>query len=102
MMLTALRLPDDVRTGTGPLADMFRLLTTDPVQGVADPSRSARALGLAKALPSALEAMQPPVRAPYADICSCTLPPLSLCAGALGPRGRSRGVFARVQQAVCW
>ncbi|HUB44097.1 MAG TPA: hypothetical protein VMB73_03850 [Acetobacteraceae bacterium] len=63
-MLAALRARDDGRMGTGPLADMFRLLTTDPVHGMADLSRSARTVGLAKALPSALEAMQPPARGP--------------------------------------
>ena len=63
-MLAALRARDDGRIGTGPLADMFRLLTTDPVHGMADLSRSARTVGLAKALPSALEAMQPPARGP--------------------------------------
>ena len=63
-MLTGLRARDGARMGTGPLADMFHLLTTDPVQGLADLPISAREVGLAKALPSALQAMQPPARAP--------------------------------------
>ncbi|HUB14111.1 MAG TPA: hypothetical protein VMB34_19330, partial [Acetobacteraceae bacterium] len=62
--LAALRDRDQARMGTGPLADMFRLLTTEPVHGAADLSRSAREVGLAKALPSALQAMQPQVRTP--------------------------------------
>ena len=63
-MLATLRAQDEARMGTGPLADMFRLLTTDPVQGLADLPVSAREVGLAKALPSALQAMQPSGRTP--------------------------------------
>jgi len=63
-MLAALRARDEARMGSGPLGDMFRLLTAGPVHGVADLPRSAREVGLAKALPTALEAMQPRPRSP--------------------------------------
>jgi len=63
-MLAALRARDDARMGTGPLADMFRLLTTEPIRGIADLPASVREVGLAKTLPSALQAMQPPARTP--------------------------------------
>ena len=62
--LADLRRRQEPRMGTGPLADMFRLLTANPVGGMSDLTRSAREIGLAKALPAELQAMQPPVRTP--------------------------------------
>jgi hypothetical protein len=44
---------------TGPLADMFRLLTADQVRGVADLKRSGQEAVLAHALPDQLKAIQP-------------------------------------------
>jgi hypothetical protein len=56
--LATLRDQDDSRMGTGPLADMFRLLTAGPVQGVADLRRSAQEAVLAHALPQDLKAVR--------------------------------------------
>ena len=47
---------------SGPLADMFRLLTADQVRGVADLKRSGQETALARALPGQLKALQPPPR----------------------------------------
>jgi hypothetical protein len=57
-VLATLRQQDDSRMGTGPLADMFRLLTADPVHGVADLRRSAQETALAHALPEDLKAVR--------------------------------------------
>ena len=57
--LDALRQRDAARMGTGPLADMFRLLTADQVRGVADLKRSGQEAALARALPAELKALQP-------------------------------------------
>jgi len=57
-VLTTLRQQDDSRMGTGPLADMFRLLTADAVHGVADLRRSAQETALAHALPEDLKAVR--------------------------------------------
>jgi hypothetical protein len=46
--------------GTGPLADMFRLLTADQIRSVADLKRSGQEAALARALPNQLKALQPP------------------------------------------
>jgi hypothetical protein len=46
------------RMGTGPLADMFRLLTADQVRGVADLKRSGQEAALARSLPGELKALQ--------------------------------------------
>ncbi len=61
--LTALRQREGARMGTGPLADMFRLLTADQVRGVADLKRSGQEAALAHALPGELKALQPPAAA---------------------------------------
>ena len=45
--LASLREQQDARMGTGPLANMFRLLTADPVHGVSDLQRAAREVGYA-------------------------------------------------------
>ena len=57
-VLATLRQQDDSRIGTGPLADMFRLLTAGPVHGVADLRRSAQEAVLAHALPEDLKAVR--------------------------------------------
>jgi hypothetical protein len=44
--------------GTGPIADMFRLLTADQVRGVGDLKRSAQEAALARSLPGELKALQ--------------------------------------------
>jgi hypothetical protein len=61
--LTALRQREGARMETGPLADMFRLLTADPVRGVADLKRSGQEANLARELPGELKTLQPPVSA---------------------------------------
>ena len=48
--LAALRERQEARMGTGPLADMFRLLAADPVHGAADLPRAEREVGYARAL----------------------------------------------------
>ena len=60
--LTALRQREGARMETGPLADMFRLLTADQVRGVADLQRSGQEATLARELPGELKALQPPAR----------------------------------------
>jgi hypothetical protein len=57
--LATLRQRDVVRMGTGPIADMFRLLTADQVRGSADLKRSGQEAALAGALPGELKALQP-------------------------------------------
>ena len=57
--LTALRQREMVRMGGGPLADMFRLLTADPVHSAADLKRSAQEAALARDLPAQLKALEP-------------------------------------------
>jgi len=49
---------EDARMGTGPLGDMFRLLTAGPVRSAADLSRAGREVGLARGLPAALKTLQ--------------------------------------------
>ncbi len=57
--LTALREKEGARMGSGPLADMFRLLTADQVRSVADLKRSSQETALARALPAQLKALRP-------------------------------------------
>jgi hypothetical protein len=57
--LAALREQQVGRMGSGPLADMFRLLTADPVSGTGDLTRVGREVGYARALPADLQAMRP-------------------------------------------
>jgi hypothetical protein len=57
--LATLRDRQEARMGTGPVADMFRLLTADPVNGTADLARAGREVGYARALPANLQAMRP-------------------------------------------
>ena len=58
--LTELRQREGGRMATGPLADMFRLLTADQVRGVADLKRSGQEAALAHELPGQLKALQRP------------------------------------------
>jgi hypothetical protein len=58
--LTALRQREAARMAGGPLGDMFRLLTADPVHSAADLKRSAQEAALARDLPAQLKALQPP------------------------------------------
>ncbi len=44
--------------GSGPLADMFRLLTADQISSVADLKRSGQETALAHELPGQLTALQ--------------------------------------------
>jgi hypothetical protein len=57
--LAALRDKQEARMGTGPVADMFRLLTATPVNGTADLTRAGVEVGYARALPANLQAMRP-------------------------------------------
>jgi hypothetical protein len=59
--LAMLRQQQIERMETGPLADMFRLLTADQVRGVADLKRSGQEAALARQLPVQLKAIQGPV-----------------------------------------
>ena len=45
---------------SGPLADMFRLLTADPVRSTTDLKRSGQEATLARRLPGQLKALQSP------------------------------------------
>ncbi len=58
--LATLRQHDTARMETGPLADMFRLLTAGPVRNVADLKRSGQEAALARQLPMGLKALQAP------------------------------------------
>ncbi len=56
-LLARLRLHDAPRLPPGKLADMFRLLTQEPVAGVADLPRAAREAAQARNLPAALASL---------------------------------------------
>jgi hypothetical protein len=58
--LLALRATHDSRLGSGPLADMIRLLTADPVQATADLPRAEREMGFVRGVPAALAAFKAP------------------------------------------
>ncbi|HME24962.1 MAG TPA: hypothetical protein VKI44_27145 [Acetobacteraceae bacterium] len=60
--LTALRQREGARMETGPLADMFRLLTADQVRSAADLKRSGQEAALAHELPGQLKALQAPAQ----------------------------------------
>jgi hypothetical protein len=57
--LAGLRDRFGARMGSGPLADMFRLLTAAPVQTSGDIKRSQREMNLAASIPADLKALQP-------------------------------------------
>ena len=56
--LAVLREHEGPRMDSGPLADMFRLLTADPVRSTADLKRSGQEATLAGRLPAQLKALQ--------------------------------------------
>jgi hypothetical protein len=56
--LGALREREVPRMGSGPLADMFRLLTAEQVRSVADLKRSGQEATLARGLPGQLNALK--------------------------------------------
>ena len=60
--LTDLRQRETERMGSGPLADMFRLLTADQVRSSADLKRSGQEATLARGLSGQLKALLPPSR----------------------------------------
>jgi hypothetical protein len=57
--LATLREQDQVRMPDGKTAEMFRVITAGPVQGVSDLPRAAQETKLARALPSALKTLTP-------------------------------------------
>jgi hypothetical protein len=57
--LSDLRAKYGPRIGAGPLADMFRLLTAEPIRGTADIGRSQRETNMAASLPADLKALRP-------------------------------------------
>ena len=57
--LAALRQREGQRMAGGSLGDMFRLLTSGPIQGSADISRAGREIALARGIPTDLKAMTP-------------------------------------------
>ena len=58
--LLALRATHDSRLGSGPLADMIRLLTADPVMATTDLPRAEREMGFVRGVPAALAAFKAP------------------------------------------
>ena len=62
--LATLRQRESPRIESGPLADMFRLLTADPVRSSADLKRSGQEATLARALAGQLKGLQAPARQP--------------------------------------
>jgi hypothetical protein len=62
--LASLRERMGSRIGTGPVADMFRLLTEQPVRGTADLARARAEMGLARAITADTGARKPATRTP--------------------------------------
>jgi hypothetical protein len=62
--LAALRQREGKRMEGGPLGDMFRLLTSGPLQGSTDLSRVGREIALARGIPTDLKALAPGRRSP--------------------------------------
>lgn len=56
--LASLRAEQGSRIGNGPLGDMFRLLTAEPVRASADLKRSAAEANLARSIPGGLKAVE--------------------------------------------
>jgi hypothetical protein len=52
------------RLGSGPQADLFRLLTAEPVRGTADLGRARTELGLARAVTQDMSPKKPAARTP--------------------------------------
>jgi len=63
-LLARLRDRELARMPEGKLADMFRLLTERPVQGVGDLPRAAQEAALARAVPAALKSLAPAAAPP--------------------------------------
>ncbi len=61
-VLAAVRQRETARMGSGPLADLFRLLTAEQVRSTADLRRSAQEAALARDLPGQLRSLPPPLR----------------------------------------
>ncbi len=63
---TLASLRDRLRTrlGTGPPADMFRLLTAEPVRGTADLGRARAEMGLARAVTAEMSPKKPAAKTP--------------------------------------
>jgi hypothetical protein len=62
--LALLRASDGSRIPAGPFAEMFRLLTAEPVRATADLPRAGRETALAHDLPKALDALKPTTGTP--------------------------------------
>jgi hypothetical protein len=62
--LTSLREKLTTRIGNGPRADMFRLLTTEPVRGTGDLARARSEIGLARAVTADLDPKKPATKTP--------------------------------------
>lgn len=62
--LSMLREKESTRMAAGPLSDMFRLLTADPVRAVADLGRAKEEIGLARGVPAGLKALDAGARQP--------------------------------------
>jgi hypothetical protein len=56
--LSGLRSQNAERIGDGPLGDMFRLLTADPIRASGDLKRAAQEAGLVRSIPNGLKALQ--------------------------------------------
>ena len=65
-VLEQLRTRESPRMASGPLADMFRLLTADRVQSASDLKRSGREMALARAVPAGIRALEPAQAVPSA------------------------------------
>ena len=65
-VLEQLRTRESLRMASGPLADMFRLLTADRVQSASDLRRSSREMALARTVPAGIRALEPVPAVPAA------------------------------------
>ena len=65
-VLEQLRTRESLRMASGPLADMFRLLTADRVQSASDLRRSSREMALARTVPAGIRALEPVPAVPTA------------------------------------
>ena len=63
-LLERLRTQEGPRMASGPLSDMFKLLTAGKVQSAADLKRAGQEMALARALPAGLKALQEPAAMP--------------------------------------
>jgi hypothetical protein len=62
--LASLRDKMKSRIGSGAQADLFRLLTAEPVRGTADLARARTEMGLARAITADSDQKKPPARTP--------------------------------------